>query len=132
MVNLKYNDPTISDEAVLEATKAIGIDHFIRTLPEGYKTVINEAVTLSVGQKQLLTIAHALVQNRPIPILDEATSSVDTRTEEQLQQAIDVLTHGRTSVVIAHRFSTIRDADKIVEPAISALGFCVRVLCTWG
>ncbi|MDO4670760.1 MAG: ABC transporter ATP-binding protein [Aerococcus sp.] len=114
MANLKYNDEAISDEEVLKATKAIGIDHFIRTLPKGYETVINEAVTLSVGQKQLLTIARALVRDKPILILDEATSSVDTRTEEQLQKAMDVLTSGRTSLVIAHRLSTIRNADNIV------------------
>lgn len=114
MANLKYNDPTVSDADVLKATKAIGIDHFIRTLPAGYDTVINDAVTLSVGQKQLLTIARALVRDKPILILDEATSSVDTRTEEQLQQAMDVLTAGRTSLVIAHRLSTIRNADNIV------------------
>ncbi|KRK39868.1 ABC transporter ATP-binding protein [Loigolactobacillus bifermentans] len=114
MANLKYNDPNISDAQVFEAAKAVGVDHFIRTLPQGYATVLNEAVSLSVGQKQLLTIARALVRNRPMLILDEATSSVDTRTEEQLQQAMDVLTKNRTSLVIAHRLSTIKNADTIL------------------
>ncbi|MSE19905.1 ATP-binding cassette domain-containing protein [Lactobacillus parabuchneri] len=114
MNNLKYNDPNIDDDQVIEAAKAVGIDHFIRTLPKGYDTVLNDSVTLSVGQKQLMTIARALVRNRPMLILDEATSSVDTRTEEQLQKAMDILTKGRTSLVIAHRLSTIKNADKII------------------
>lgn len=114
MSNLKYNQKQASDETVIAATKAVGIDHFIRTLPDGYDTVLNDAVTLSVGQKQLMTIARALVRNKPMLILDEATSSVDTRTEEQLQKAMDVLTKGRTSLVIAHRLSTIKNADKIL------------------
>lgn len=114
MANLKYNQTTISDDQVYTAAKAVGIDHFIKTLPDGYDTVLDDSVTLSVGQKQLMTIARALVRNKAMLILDEATSSVDTRTEEQLQQAMDVLTKGRTSLVIAHRLSTIKNADMIL------------------
>ncbi|ERL65095.1 ABC transporter ATP-binding protein [Schleiferilactobacillus shenzhenensis] len=114
MANLKYNDPAVTDAQVIDAAKAVGIDHFIRTLPQGYETVLDDSVTLSVGQKQLLTIARALIRNKPMLILDEATSSVDTRTEEQLQASMDVLTKGRTSLVIAHRLSTIKNADKIL------------------
>lgn len=114
MANLKYNKPDISDDKAIEAAKAVGIDHFIRTLPQGYDTVLTDAVSLSVGQKQLLTIARALIRDKPMLILDEATSSVDTRTEEQLQQAMDVLTKDRTSLVIAHRLSTIKNADNII------------------
>lgn len=112
--NLKYNHPEIDDSKVIAAAKAVGIDHFIKTLPKGYDTVLDDSVTLSVGQKQLMTIARALVRNKPMLILDEATSSVDTRTEEQLQKAMDVLTKGRTSLVIAHRLSTIKNADMII------------------
>ena len=89
-------------------------DHFIRSLPDGYDTVLDDKSSLSQGQKQLLTIARAMVQDAPILILDEATSSVDTRTEELIQKAMDALTVGRTSFVIAHRLSTIRDADMIL------------------
>ena len=91
-----------------------GLDHFIRSLPDGYDTVLDDKSSLSQGQKQLLTIARAMVQDAPILILDEATSSVDTRTEELIQKAMDALTVGRTSFVIAHRLSTIRDADMIL------------------
>ena len=97
-----------------KATEVVGLDHFIKTLPDGYDTVLDDSVSLSVGQKQLMTIARALVRNKPMLILDEATSSVDTRTEEQLQKAMDVLTKGRTSLVIAHRLSTIKNADNIL------------------
>lgn len=114
MENIKYNDSSITDEQVIEAAKAVGVDHLIRTLADGYNTILNSAVSISVGQKQLLTIARALVRNRPILILDEATSSVDTRTEEQLQKAMDLLTKGRTSLVIAHRLSTIKNSDNIL------------------
>ena len=96
------------------ACKAAGIDYFIRTLPQGYDTVLNDKANLSAGQKQLLTIARAMVENAPLLILDEATSSVDTRTEAQIQKAMDRLTRGRTSFVIAHRLSTIRNADLIL------------------
>lgn len=109
--NLIYNQKDISDEAVVAAAKAVGVHHFIKTLPKGYDTVLDDTVSLSVGQKQLLTIARALLKDAPLLILDEATSSVDTRTEELIQKAMDKLMEGRTSFVIAHRLSTIRNAD---------------------
>lgn len=112
--NLVFNQTEISDEAVEAATRAVGVHHFIRTLPNGYDTVLDDSVTLSVGQKQLLTIARALLKDAPLLILDEATSSVDTRTEELIQKAMDKLMEGRTSFVIAHRLSTIRNADLIL------------------
>ena len=112
--NLIYNQKGISDERVIEASKAVGIHHFIMTLPDDYDTVLDDTVTLSVGQKQLLTIARALLKDAPLLILDEATSSVDTRTEELIQKAMDRLMEGRTSFVIAHRLSTIRNADLIL------------------
>ncbi|HGK7041642.1 TPA: ABC transporter ATP-binding protein [Streptococcus agalactiae] len=112
--NLIFNQTTISDDEVQEAAKAVGVHHFIMTLPKGYDTVLDGAVTLSVGQKQLLTIARALLKNSPLLILDEATSSVDTRTEELIQKAMDKLMEGRTSFVIAHRLSTIKNADLIL------------------
>jgi len=112
--NLVYNQKNISDEQIKAATKAVDLDHFIETLPNGYDTVLDDSVSLSVGQKQLLTIARALIRNAPMLILDEATSSVDTRTEEQIQKAMDVLMKGRTSFVIAHRLSTIKNADLIL------------------
>ena len=97
-----------------EAAKAVGLHHFITTLPKGYDTVLDDSVNLSVGQKQLVTIARAIVEDAPLLILDEATSSVDTRTEVLIQQAMDRLTVGRTSFVIAHRLSTIKNADLIL------------------
>lgn len=112
--NLIFNQTTISDDEVQEAAKAVGVHHFIMTLPKGYDTVLDDAVTLLVGQKQLLTIARALLKNSPLLILDEATSSVDTRTEELIQKAMDKLMEGRTSFVIAHRLSTIKNADLIL------------------
>ncbi|MBF1712852.1 MAG: ABC transporter ATP-binding protein [Streptococcus intermedius] len=112
--NLIYNQKNISDEAVVAATKAVGVHHFIKTLPKGYDTVLDDTVSLSIGQKQLLTIARALLKDAPLLILDEATSSVDTRTEELIQKAMDKLMEGRTSFVIAHRLSTIRNADLIL------------------
>ena len=112
--NLIYNQTGISNERMIEASKAVGIHHFIMTLPDGYDTVLDDTVTLSVGQKQLLTIARALLKDAPLLILDEATSSVDTRTEELIQKAMDRLMEGRTSFVIAHRLSTIRNADLIL------------------
>ena len=92
----------------------MGLDHFIRTLPQGYDTYLNDQANLSAGQKQLVTIARAMIENAPLLILDEATSSVDTRTELLVQRAMDRLTQGRTSFVIAHRLSTIRNADLIL------------------
>lgn len=112
--NLIYNQKHITDEQVIAAAKAVGVYHFIKTLPKGYDTVLDDSVTLSVGQKQLLTIARALLKDAPLLILDEATSSVDTRTEELIQRAMDHLMEGRTSFVIAHRLSTIRNADLIL------------------
>ena len=112
--NLMYNQENISDEQVIAAAKAVGVHHFITTLPKGYDTYLDDSVTLSVGQKQLLTIARALLKDAPLLILDEATSSVDTRTEELIQKAMDKLMEGRTSFVIAHRLSTIRNADLIL------------------
>ncbi|MDW5556720.1 ABC transporter ATP-binding protein [Streptococcus mutans] len=112
--NLIYNQKHITDEQVIAAAKAVGVHHFIKTLPKGYDTVLDDSVTLSVGQKQLLTIARALLKDAPLLILDEATSSVDTRTEELIQRAMNHLMEGRTSFVIAHRLSTIRNADLIL------------------
>ncbi|RBP99884.1 ABC transporter ATP-binding protein [Bifidobacterium xylocopae] len=112
--NIIYAKEGVSDEQVVAACKAVGLDRFIRTLPQGYDTVLTDDNALSQGQKQLMTIARAMVQDAPILILDEATSSVDTRTEELIQKAMDALTVGRTSFVIAHRLSTIRDADLIL------------------
>ena len=112
--NLIYNQKDITVQAVVEAAKAVGVHHFIMTLPDGYDTVLDDTVSLSVGQKQLLTIARALLKDAPLLILDEATSSVDTRTEELIQKAMDKLMEGRTSFVIAHRLSTIRNADLIL------------------
>lgn len=112
--NIMYSKQGVTDEEIVAACKAAGIHHFIRTLPHGYDTVLNDKVNLSAGQKQLVTIARAMIQNSPLLILDEATSSVDTRTERLVQAAMDKLTHGRTSFVIAHRLSTIKNADMIL------------------
>ena len=112
--NIKYAKTEAADEEVREAAKAVGLHRYVKTLPEGYDTVLNENVSLSAGQKQLLTIARAMVENAPMLILDEATSSVDTRTEEEIQRAMDRLMVGRTSFIIAHRLSTIKNADLIL------------------
>ncbi|MDR4947478.1 ABC transporter ATP-binding protein [Neobacillus cucumis] len=113
--NIAYGKEGASEMEIVAAAKAANADHFIRTLPDGYDTVLNEeASNISQGQKQLLTIARAILANPSILILDEATSSVDTRTEVQIQKAMDYLMKGRTSFVIAHRLSTIRDADLIL------------------
>jgi len=113
--NIRYGRPEADDEAVYAAARAARADHFIRALPEGYDTVLNEEATnISQGQKQLLTIARAILADPEILILDEATSSVDTRTEIQIQKAMDTLMEGRTSFIIAHRLSTIRGADLIL------------------
>ena len=113
--NIRYGRLAASDEDVLAAAKAAQVDHFVRTLPQGYDTVLNEeASNISQGQKQLLTIARTIVSEPKILIFDEATSSVDTRTEIAIQKAMDHLMEGRTSFVIAHRLSTIRDADLIL------------------
>ena len=112
--NLKYNNPNVTDEQVVDACKKVGVDHFIQTLSKGYDTVIDDSVNLSAGQKQLLTIARTMIADRPMMILDEATSSVDTRTEILLQNAMDKVMEGRTSFIIAHRLSTIKNADVIL------------------
>lgn len=113
--NIRFGRLDASDEDVLAAAKAAQVDHFVRTLPQGYDTVLNEdASNISQGQKQLLTIARTIISDPKILILDEATSSVDTRTELAIQKAMDELTKGRTSFIIAHRLSTIRDADMIL------------------
>lgn len=111
--NIIFSKQGVTDEQVVDACKAVGLDHFIRTLPDAYNTVLNDKASLSEGQKQLLTIARAMIQNAPLLILDEATSSVDTRTELIIQEAMDRLMVGRTSFVIAHRLSTIKNADLI-------------------
>jgi len=112
--NIVYSNPNVTDEQVVEACKTVGLHHFIKTLPSGYDTILNDKASLSEGQKQLITIARAMIQNAPLLILDEATSSVDTRTERIVQAAMDKLTVGRTSFVIAHRLSTIKNADLIL------------------
>ena len=112
--NIIYSKEGVSDEDVVAACKAVGLHHFIRTLPHGYDTVLDDKASLSAGQKQLVTIARAMIENSPLLILDEATSSVDTRTEILVQAAMDKLMHGRTSFVIAHRLSTIKNADVIL------------------
>ncbi len=112
--NIAYGKEGVSDEQIEAACRLVGMDHYIRTLPKGYDTELNDRSSLSAGQRQLLTIARAMVENAPMIILDEATSSVDTRTEILVQNAMDRLTRGRTSFVIAHRLSTIRDADLIL------------------
>jgi ATP-binding cassette subfamily B protein len=113
--NIRYGREDATDEEVIQAAETAHVNHFIRTLPGGYGFVLNEEATnISSGQKQLLTIARAVLADPPILILDEATSSVDTRTEILIQQAMDRLMHGRTSFIIAHRLSTIRNADLIL------------------
>ena len=113
--NIAYGKPGASRDEIIAAAKAARVDYFIRTMPHGYDTIVDsEGLNLSVGQRQLLTIARVFLCNPPILILDEATSSVDTRTETEINHAMEELMHGRTSFVIAHRLSTIRDADIIL------------------
>ena len=112
--NICYGNEGTSEEAMIEACKAANVHHFIMSLPGGYNMVLNEEANISQGQRQLLTIARAMVDNAPMLILDEATSSVDTRTEQNIQEAMDRLMKGRTSFVIAHRLSTIKNADLIL------------------
>ena len=112
--NIVYSKKGVTEDDIVSACKAVGIHHFIKTLPEGYDTILHENDSLSAGQKQLITIARAMVENAPMLILDEATSSVDTRTEIQIQEAMDKLMAGRTSIIIAHRLSTIKNADLIL------------------
>lgn len=112
--NIIYSKKGVTDATVIAACKAVGIDHFIRTLPDGYETMLDDKTSISAGQKQLITIARAVVEDSPLLILDEATSSVDTRTEVLIQRAMDKLMAGRTSFIIAHRLSTIKNADLIL------------------
>ena len=112
--NIRYNNPKVTDEEIIEACKKVGLHHLIKTLPNGYDTILTDNDNLSAGEKQLLTIARAMISNKPYLILDEATSSVDTRTEELVSRAMDKLASGKTSFIIAHRLSTIRNADKII------------------
>ncbi len=112
--NIIYNREDISDEKVKEVCRIVGLDHFIKTLPHGYDSMIGDNDSVSAGQRQLLTIARGMIKNSPYLILDEATSNVDTRTEELVQKAMDKLTEGRTSFIIAHRLSTIKNADLIL------------------
>ena len=112
--NIVYNAENITDEEVETVCKTVGLDHFIKTLPDGYNTILSDNDSVSAGQRQLLTIARGMLQDAPFLILDEATSNVDTRTEELVQKAMDKLTHGKTSFIIAHRLSTIKNADLIL------------------
>lgn len=112
--NIIYNRENVSLDNVKKACKTVGIDHFIKTLPEGYDSYLNDEASVSAGQRQLLTIARALIKETPFLILDEATSNVDTRTEELISKAMDILTKGKTSFIIAHRLSTIKNADLII------------------
>ena len=112
--NIVYNMEDVSDEKIIEVCKEVGLHHFIKTLPNGYDSVISENDSISAGQRQLLTIARGMIEESPFLILDEATSNVDTRTEELVQEAMDKLTKGKTSFIIAHRLSTIKNADLIL------------------
>ena len=112
--NIAYNRENVPDEQIREVCKEVGLDHFIKALPKGYDTILSENDSISAGQRQLLTIARAMIDNSPFLILDEATSNVDTRTEELVQEAMDKLAKGKTSFIIAHRLSTIRNADLIL------------------
>ena len=112
--NIIYNRNNVTDEEVENVCKIVGLDHFIKTLPNGYDSYINDNDSVSAGQRQLLTIARGMLENAPFLILDEATSNVDTRTEELVSKAMDKLTEGKTSFIIAHRLSTIKNADLIL------------------
>ena len=109
-----FNKKDVTDEEIMEACKTVGIDHFIKTLPGGLNAKVNDSDSISQGQKQLMTIARGMLEDAPFLILDEATSNVDTRTEELVQKAMDKLTVGKTSFIIAHRLSTIKNADLIL------------------
>ena len=112
--NIVYNKKDVTDEQVMEACKVVGLEHFIKSLPNGLNTLLTDTDSISAGQKQLLTIARGMIESAPFLILDEATSNVDTRTEELVQKAMDKLTEGKTSFIIAHRLSTIKNADLIL------------------
>ena len=112
--NIRFNKESVSDQEIWKACRTVGVDHFIKTLPGGLDAMLDDSDSVSQGQKQLMTIARGMIKDAPFLILDEATSSVDTRTEELVQKAMDKLTHGRTSFIIAHRLSTIKNADLIL------------------
>ena len=112
--NIVYNQENVAFERVKEVAKLVGLDHVIKSLSKGYDTILSDNESLSAGEKQLLTIARGMLKDAPFLILDEATSSVDTRTEELVQEAMDKLAEGRTSFIIAHRLSTIKNADLIL------------------
>jgi len=112
--NLKFNKTNIKDKEIMDICKVVGVDHFIKTLPGGLDSLVSDNESISQGQKQLLTIARGMIEDAPFLILDEATSNVDTRTEELVQKAMDKLTEGKTSFIIAHRLSTIKNADLIL------------------
>jgi ATP-binding cassette subfamily B protein len=112
--NIIYNNKNVSNKEVEEACKVVGLDHFVKTLPKGYDTRLSDNDSMSAGQKQLLTISRSILKDTPFLILDEATSSVDTRTEELVAKAMDKLSKGKTSFIIAHRLSTIKNADLIL------------------
>ncbi|MBQ3871078.1 MAG: ATP-binding cassette domain-containing protein, partial [Clostridia bacterium] len=112
--NLIFGKENVTEEEMIEACKSVGIHHYISSLPKAYDTVLTDDSNMSVGQRQLMTIARAMIHDAPLLILDEATSSVDTRTEQMVQDAMNRLMKGRTSFTIAHRLSTIRDADIIL------------------
>ena len=112
--NIRYNNLKVTDDEIMEVCKIVGVDHFIKSLPHGLDSMIEDNEAISSGQKQLFTIARGMIEDSPFLILDEATSNVDTRTEELVQKAMDKLTVGRTSFIIAHRLSTIKNADLIL------------------
>ena len=112
--NITFNKKDVSDEQIWDALKVVGVDHFVKTLPGGLNATLSDSDAISQGQKQLLTIARGMIEDAPFLILDEATSNVDTRTEELVQKSMDKLTEGRTSFIIAHRLSTIKNADLIL------------------
>jgi ATP-binding cassette subfamily B protein len=112
--NIAYNNENVTDEKIIDVCKKVGVHHFIKTLPKGYDSLLSDSDSVSSGQRQLLTIARGMIDNSPLLILDEATSNVDTRTEELVQKAMDTLSEGKTSFIIAHRLSTIKNADLIL------------------
>ena len=112
--NIAYNRTDVSEEELNDVLKVVGLDHFVKTLPQGLDSTLEESESVSQGQRQLLTIARAMVDDKAFLILDEATSNVDTRSEALVQKAMDALTQGRTSFIIAHRLSTIKNADLIL------------------
>ena len=112
--NIVYNNENVTDEEVIDVCKKVGVHHFIKTLPHGYDSTISDNDSVSAGQRQLLTLARGMIEDAPFLILDEATSNVDTRTEELVQKAMDKLMENKTSFIIAHRLSTIRNADLIL------------------